>query len=514
MTVQVREQQKTPLWRNAAFLKWGVQLLVLGLTILFFALLGKRAIDNFNANGTTFGWDWLTNPSDFLLFEGIDLNPDSGIRAITVGAINTLRVSFSGIIAASILGTIVGVARLSKNWIVNKIATLYIETIRNVPLLVQIFFWQAVVFTLPSLATEDIGSYWFKASNKGLGFAWASWGGGFFGWVTFVLVGIVAARYVARWRRRVFEETGQDARSGWYSLATIAVAAVIGWFAWPILGFMEPVLSGIADLVDGIPAIVFPIVIATASILVGAWWIRSFFESRRTPAGFGKITDDDWFRVIFAGVMAILIAFVAFVFSGFEVTTVQGAIQSIAELMRTGLANIFDWLGRGFGSDSGVPLEFGKANVIQDGNFVQWGSTGAVLTVPFFALWFAVTIYTASFIAEIVRGGILAVPKGQTEAAQAMGLKRSQYLRLVILPQAFRIILPPLGNQYLNLFKNTSLGTAIGLAEIVGVGSILLNKTGQTLPIVLVWMGFFLTGSLLISAIVNYYNRKLKLVER
>lgn len=514
MTVQVREQQKTPLWRNAAFLKWAVQLFVLAVVIGFFLVLGRRAIDNFNARGTTFDWGWLTDPSDFLIREGIDVDPDSGIRALTVGAINTLRVSITGIIAATVLGTIVGVARLSKNWIVTKIAAIFIETIRNIPLLVQIFFWQAMMFTLPSLVAGDIGEYWFKASNKGFGLAWISWNGGFFPWLTFLLVGFIISRFVKRWRHRVQEETGQLANAGWYTLGILVVFGVIGWFAWPILAFMESILAGIADAIDKIPGIVFPIVLAGTSLLVGAWWIRKFFESRRTPAGFGKLTDDDWFRVIFAGVTAIVLAFVAFVFCGVEVTTVQGELTTIAELMRTGLSNIFDWLGRGFGDNGGEPLVFSKASVVQDGNFVQYGDTGAVMTVPFFAIWFAVTIYTASFIAEIVRGGILAVPKGQTEAAQAVGFSRAQYLRLVVLPQAFRIILPPLGNQYLNLFKNTSLGIAVGFSEIVSVGFTLMNKNGQTLPIVIVWMGFFLTGSLLISAVVNYYNRKMALVER
>jgi len=123
-------------------------------------------------------------------------------------------------------------------------------------------------------------------------------------------------------------------------------------------------------------------------------------------------------------------------------------------------------------------------------------------------------VYTAAFIAEVVRAGILAVPKGQTEAASAVGLKRSQLLRLIVLPQAFRIILPPMGNQYLNLAKNTSLGIAVAYAEIVAVGSTLSNQTGQSLPVVLTWMAFYLTVSLSISAIVNYYNRKLALVER
>ncbi|TFH42435.1 MAG: hypothetical protein E4H01_13480, partial [Lysobacterales bacterium] len=206
MTVQVREQQKTPLWRNAAVLKWAVQLFVLLLVIFFFALLGRRAAENFNSRGTTFDWDWLTDPSDFLIREGIDLDPDSGIRALTVGAINTLRVAISGIIAATLIGTMIGVARLSGNWIVSKLAAFYIETIRNVPLLVQIFFWQAVIFTLPSLVEADIGEYWFKASNKGFGFAWFSWNGGFLPWVAFLIGGVFAGRYVSRWRRRIQED--------------------------------------------------------------------------------------------------------------------------------------------------------------------------------------------------------------------------------------------------------------------------------------------------------------------
>jgi general L-amino acid transport system permease protein len=195
-------------------------------------------------------------------------------------------------------------------------------------------------------------------------------------------------------------------------------------------------------------------------------------------------------------------------------STVAGDVLSLAELALLGLSNVFDWLGRAFAADGGQPLVFTKASVIQRGNFVQYGDTGVVLTVPFFSIWFAVTLYTAAFIAEIVRGGILAVSLGQTEAAKAVGFTRSQYLRLIILPQAFRIILPPMGNQYLNLFKNTSLGIAVGYAEIVSVGSTLYNKNGQTLPIVITWMAFFLTGSLVISGIVNYYNRRMKLVER
>jgi len=514
VTVQVREQQKTPLWRNAAFLKWTSQLFALGVVVVFLGVLGKQALANFGSSGTTFGWDWLTDPTGILIREGIDTSPDSGARALLVGAVNTLRVSVTGIIAATILGTIIGIGRLSSNWIVNKIGTVYVETIRNIPLLVQIFFWNAIVIALPSLVASDIGEYWFKASNKGLAFAWVSWDGGFWPWLVFTGAGIVAGGFVSRWRHRIQDDTGKPSHPVSWATVTVLVFAVVGWLAWPILSFLKPILNAVASLIDAIPPIVVPIVIAAASLIAVVSWIRNFFESRRTPAGFGKITDDDWFRIIFAGLSGITIAVIAFVISGLTLSTVAGESLTIAELTRTAIANFFDWLGNGFAADGGQPLNFSKATVAQRGNFVQYGNTGAVMTVPFFAVWFAVTLYTAAFIAEIVRGGILAVSKGQTEAAKAVGLTRSQYLRLIILPQAFRIILPPIGNQYLNLFKNTSLGTAVAFAEIVAVGSTIMNQTGQTLPIVLVWMAFFLTGSLSISAVVNYYNRKMKLVER
>jgi ABC-type amino acid transport system, permease component len=209
------------------------------------------------------------------------------------------------------------------------------------------------------------------------------------------------------------------------------------------------------------------------------------------------------------------VAAAAFVIGAFVLQVPGGAHESIAELAGVGFVRVFEWLGRSFDLTSGSPVIFTKAAVIVRGaGFVNYGTGGVVMSIPFFAVWTGVTIYTAAFIAEIVRAGILAVPKGQSEAASALGLRRSQLLRFVVLPQAFRIMLPPLGNQYLNLTKNTTLGIAVAFPEIVAVGTTLINQTGQSLPVVLVWMGFFVTLSLGTSAIVNYYNRKLKLVER
>lgn len=517
MTVEVTQHEQTPLWRNATFLKWLAQIVALLGVTAFFIILASQAVENFNRSGISFGFDWLSDPTGVDIREGIDTKPNSGARALAVGVVNTLRVTVSGIFAATILGIVIGIGRLSNNWIVTKISTIYIETIRNIPLLVQMFFWSAIAITLPDLTVDDVGDYWFKASNRGFALAWIFPSGGFWPWLTIVIAGIFVGRYVARWQRRIQEDTGRRTYPATAWFLTVVVFGVIGWFAWPLLGFLSPVLHGIATFVDAIPAIVFVILIAIAAIGSAVWWIRSFFESRRTPAGFGKLTDDDWFRVIFAGVSGVVIAGLAFVIGGVTIDTVAGDTATVAELLRTVISNFFDWLGRSFDPSLqvGAPLDPQKAEVVVRGaGFVNYGTSGQVVSVPFFAVWFGVTLYTAAFIAEIVRGGVLAVPKGQTEASQAVGLTRSQLLRLVILPQAFRIIMPPIGNQYLNLFKNTSLGIGVAYADIVAVGITILNQTGQSLPVVVVWMAFFLTGSLLISAIVNYYNRRLMLVER
>ena len=515
MAVAVKQQEKTPLWRNATFLKWLAQIVVLLGVLALFVILGMQAFENFSKSGISFGFKWLTDPTGVDIREGIDTSPDSGIRALSVGAINTLRVTVSGIFAATILGTLIGIGRLSKNWIVNKVSTVYIESLRNVPLLVQIFFWSAIAITLPALTADDIGTYWFKASNRGFAFSWVFWDGGFWPWLVFVSAGIVAGSYVSKWRHRVQEDTGNPSYPGTFRFLTILVFAVIGWFAWPLLDFMSPIWHWIADVAAGIPPILVPIVVAVASIALAALWIRNFFESRRTPAGFGKMTDDDWFRVIFAGVAGITIAIPAFVIGGMTITTVAGDQVSIPELALIGLSNVFDWLGNSFANNGGTPLVFERPVIeVRGAGFVNFGTSGMIMSIPFFAIWTGVTLYTATYIAEIVRGGILAVSKGQTEAAQALGLTRAQYLRLIILPQAFRIILPPMGNQYLNLFKNTSLGIGVAFADIVAVGTTIMNQSGQSLPMVLIWMAFFVTGSLIISAIVNYYNRRMKLVER
>jgi ABC-type amino acid transport system permease subunit len=167
-----------------------------------------------------------------------------------------------------------------------------------------------------------------------------------------------------------------------------------------------------------------------------------------------------------------------------------------------------------FGDGRGAKPLDAMRPTLTEGRFVNFGPTGLTLTVFYASIFLGLVFYTSAFIAEVVRGGILAVPSGQTEAAAALGLTRAQALRKVVLPQAFRVIMPPLGNQYLNITKNTSLGIAVGFSEIVQVGQTVYNKNSQTLAVFSIYMIFYLSCSLSISAVVNTINRRLAIVER
>jgi len=495
------------------FLKWLAQVAVLVAVLGLFGVLASQAAENWSSSGISFGWDWLAGPFGVALSEGIDKLPDSGARALAVGVVNTLRITISAIVASTVLGTIVGIARLSSNWVVKRAATVFVETVRNIPLLLQIFFWQALTFSLPALSESDIGTYWIKVSNRGFGFAWIRWDGGFWPWLVFVAIGLVAGRFAAHHRRLIQSDTGRAAHSGLVWIFVVAVFSLVGWFAWPVLSFVAPILYAVADFVATLPTYVLSVLVGSAAIVLAGARIRSFFRARRTPAGFSRLSDDDWFRVGFAGVAGVGVAVGALVVGSAEVLTMSGETMSIAELAQAGISNIFRWMGNNFNPDANQPLVPQKTSVVRRGNFTQFGDTGLVMTIPFFSVFVAITTYTAAFIAEIVRGGLQAVPKGQWDAAKAVGLTRGQYMRTIILPQAYRVVLPPLGNQYINVLKNSSLGVATALPDIMNVGITIVNQTGQFRAIVAVWVVFFLSVSFAISGLVNYYNHRMNLVE-
>jgi general L-amino acid transport system permease protein len=497
-------QTKPPLWRNATFLKWAAQIGALAGLLALVIILGSEAASNLRAQGRAFTWDFLTDPPGIQLAEGIFTQPATGLEALATGVVNMLRITFSGILAATLIGVVIGVSRLSTNWLLNRFATVYVEIIRNIPLLVQIVFWFIVASQVfPGLEADDAGSRWLVVSNKGVSTPWFFPTDTFWQWGLFLLAGVIVGRMVLNARVRLLEETGRDTHPGRYGFGTFLAFAIVGWFAHPIAGAIGWLWQLVAAIISSLPGIVWQLVFAVGVLYLAARWIRRFLDSLRTPAGLAKLTDDDYFRMGLAGFLGVVAAALFLFIPG-----ITGMITDVGEFVFRFFDQKFDFLR------TGSPLRFARPEVVVPGRFAQIGPAGMTMTPAFFGVWVGVTLYTAAFIAEIVRGGVLAVPKGQTEAGLALGLRRSQLLRMIILPQAFRIIMPPIGNQYLNLAKNTSLGIAVAYAEVVAVGQTLFNQTGQALQVFILWMGFYLVVSLLLSSVVNYYNRKLKLVER
>lgn len=479
----------------------------MALLLVLFALifLTFRAQNNLEAKGISTGYDFLSVNPGINLSEGIDTDPDTGGRALWVGMVNTIRLAIGGILVATILGVLVGVGRLSVNWIVKKFSSFFIEMIRNVPLVVQIIFIFVVIGRL-SRVSFDQGPIngWVHLSNKGLSVPRVFVADGFYQWLVFIIVGAVAGRLVMRYRQRVQDTTGRETYPLLGFVVVLGFFGLVGWWLHPMFGWLGWVFETIAGMIDSLSPLVVQGLIVLIAVAAAFRWIRHFLARHRTPAGLTKLSDDDYFRMVFAALAALLVILGSVVaWPGFSSWIINSG------------RDLFEVIGDKFGEGrSGRPLDANRPDIQQLGNFPNYGPAGLNLTQGMAAVYFGVTLYTAAFIAEIVRGGILAVPKGQIEAAQAVGLRRVTMLRRVVLPQAFRVILPPLGNQYLNLTKNTSLAIAVGYSELVQVGQTVYNQTGKTLEVVSIWMLFYLACSLTLSVIVNFFNVRLKIVER
>jgi len=377
-----------PVWRALFF-----QALVLVGVVAFAAFLVNNTLHNLEKQGIASGFGFLDRTAGFSIGESLIeySEEDSYGRTFLVGLLNTIWVSFWGICLATILGFIVGVARLSPNWLIAKISMVYIEVLRNIPLLLQIFFWYfAVLRPLPGprQSIELLDSFFLN--NRGLSYPKPIYGDQFSLVVGALVIGIVATILVKRWARKRQDETGEQFPVFWTGMG----------------------------LIIGLPMAVFAIL--------------------------------------------------------------------------------------------GNPLSF-EYPVLRGFNF----QGGSVLTPEFTALLLALSAYTAAFIGEIVRAGIMSVSHGQTEAAYSVGLRPGTTLRLVIIPQALRVIIPPLTSQYLNLTKNSSLAAAIAYPDLVLVfAGTALMQTGQAVEIIAMTMAVYLTLSLLISTFMNWYNAKMALVER
>ena len=378
-------------WNNPTLRSVVYQLLAVAIVGGAGWYLVHNTLHNLSVRNISTGFGFLTREAGFAIGESvISFTPaDTYQRAITVGVLNTLRVALIGIVLATLLGTIIGIARLSKNWLIRKVSSVYVEVMRNIPLLLQLFFWYTIIIeTMPGPRRAHHPLPGVFVSNRGIQLPTVQ-GEGLLWLLAGLFMAIVASIVLVKWARRRQEQTGQLFATG---------RAVFG-------------------LLLVVPTLV--------------WWVSGSSLNLEVP-----------------------------------------------EL-------------KGF-------------------NFAG----GMTISPEFAALLFGLVIYTSAFIAEVVRSGIESVHRGQWEAAGALGIKSGFVLRLVVLPQALRVIIPPMTSQYLNITKNSSLAVAIGYPDLVSVINTTFNQTGQAIEGILMIMAAYLTVSLSISLFMNWYNKRIALVER
>ena len=379
-------------WSDPRFRNIVWQVVILGTLAAIVWYLVHNTQQNLAARRIATGFAFLGRNAGIPIGEHLidyDSATDTFGRALVIGVLNTLKVAVVGVVLATVWGTLVGIARLSKNWLLARLAATYVEVLRDIPLLLQLFFWYGLLQTLPSPKQSFHPLPGVFLSNRGIKIPVVEWVDPY-----------------------------------WWVLAALAVG-IAGTVAWSRAADRKQAATGVR------PA-VWPAALALLVGLPGVVW------------------------------------------------AVLGApfTLEVPEL-------------RGF-------------------NFAG----GATLSPEYGALTFGLTVYTAAYIAEIVRSGILAVPTGQWEAAGALGLRPGKVLRQVVLPQALRVIIPPMTSQYLNLTKNSSLAVAIGYQDVTSIANTTLNQTGQAVEGIAVIMAVYLTISLAISFLMNRYNARKALVER
>jgi general L-amino acid transport system permease protein len=367
------------------------QVLVVGIALAVIAFLWSNTVHNLSARRITTGFAFLGREAGMPIADSLlAYNPrDTYFWAFVVGVANTLRVAVIGVVLATILGTLIGISRLSANWLLSRLAAVYVETLRDIPLLLQLLFWYVLMQALPAarMAWKPVDGVFL--SNRGL------------------ILPAIPIGHGELW-----------------VLATALAGAIVFYLIRRVLIAQQ--------MRDGKPRPAWPFAL---------------------------------------GLIVLLPALVSWLL---------------------GVSWTVEWPAlRGF-------------------NFVG----GLTLAPEYFALLIALVTYTSAFIAEIVRSGIQSVPRGQWDAANALGLRRGFMLRQIILPQALRVIVPPMTSQYLNLTKNSSLAVAIGYQDVVSIANTTLNQTGQAIEAIALIMAVFLTISLSISFFMNWYNARIALVER
>ena len=485
------------------------QVVVASLLVAFIVWIVGNTAANLAAQNKTTGFDFLWKTAGFdISFSLLPWSRGSYYwEAFLVGITNTLLVAFIGIVLATMLGFTIGIARLSSNFIVSRLATVYIETIRNIPLLLQLFFWYfAVLKAMPAVRESLALPFDIFINQRGLmvprptpdqEFTWVM--------ITFGLA-VVAAIALSVWAMRTRTLTGRYPRQ----------VVLAGRAADAFVTFLIAFVALLVLLSVVFPISNAPMLAAILAVVVAALSVTRFAALARGVLSFViafLVLDTaiggmfSWLPALFVTALSAAVALVIarVIYSGALERPPSEARFPLAlmVLIVIGVPALVYWL-------TGATLAF-EVPVLQRFNFVG----GLQLPPEFVALAFGLTIYTASFIAETVRAGIQAVNKGQTEAAQSLGLKEGDRLRLVIVPQAMRVIVPPLTSQYLNLTKNSSLGAAIGYPELVNVfAGTALNQTGRAIECIALTMLVYLIFSLLTSVLMNWYNARVSLVER
>jgi general L-amino acid transport system permease protein len=381
-------EEKIPLWRDDRF--WRVALQVLAVAIFVAAIIWLGINFSRSEQGGRIDFSFLNKAASFGIGEGlVTYNPSDPYRqALLVGLVNSLRITVLGIILTTILGVTAGIASFSENWLLRQLNRIYVEVVRNTPLLLQLFFWYfAVFFNLPNPSNRIVWLDSIYLSKRGIALPWPEnkltvWFG-----LILLVIGAIAAVFIWRWRMKLIVEKGMSGKPQLMGLIGIGIAALL-------------------------------------IIIFGLGW--------QVPK----------------------------------------------------------------------PTETGQL------------IGGVNLTLEFSALLVGLVFYTGAFIAEIVRGGIQAVPKGQWEAAKSLGLKSGLVMRLVVFPQALRVIIPALSSQYMNLAKNSSLAVAIGFPDLYSVANTTYNQTGRPVEVFILIMATYLSINLVISLAMNYFNKTVELKER
>ncbi|MBK9052671.1 MAG: ABC transporter permease subunit [Chloroflexi bacterium] len=535
---QLKPVEIIPFWRDGRVIGVLAQIIFV---ILFF-LAARWLLSNISTNIFRLGesqficrdgsssvrcaFDFMNSDAGFPISETVApyVEQDSYWRAVGVSALNTIKVSIYGIILTTILGTVVGIARLSNNWLINNLAKWFIDLMRNTPLLLQLFFlYFVIILALPQVGSAiQLLNLPIFISQRGVNFPDLVFMSSFPVWLAFVVLAIIQVQVLWFLLGRYEEQTGYATNRGRWMLLSFLLIVGIGWVVSGSNSrneaIMIPQRANVREFRDLAALVERRLAVNTVTDIDDELRVGSLTQEEVDAAALTLCTVEESpsevnftaqlrsagipYRVTrrapridqaidaYAGDACEIFVASRAIIAGERELLENPAVHRIVAIKET-------------------PLRLSLPH-LEGFNFVG----GTKLSSEFTALLVGLVLFTAAFVAEIVRAGIQSVPKGQTEAARALGLSESQRLRLVVMPQALRVILPPMISQYLNLTKNSSLGLAVAFPDLYRTVQTAINQSGRSVQLIVIMAATYLFFSLIISVILNWYNRQIALVER